>query len=131
MFSPLLPALACSNIWQSSRPQASAFITSISITSRSSSPARSLTASEPGAPTNASVNPATGIFSWTPTQAQSPSTNLISIIVADNSSPPLRTTNSFTVVVNNTVQNSPPLLAPINDVTVTAGATVILHQLCL
>ncbi len=52
-----------------------------------------------GAPTNASVNPATGIFLWTPTEAQGPSTNSISVIVTDNSSPPVSTTNTFVVTV--------------------------------
>ena len=77
-----------------------------------------------GAPTNASLNPVTGVFTWTPTPAQSQSTNAISIIVADNSSPPLGVTNTFTVIVNNVVSNSPPLLSPINNRTVNAGSTV-------
>src|SRR5262249_13940562 len=41
-------------------------------------PANTLTFSlEPGAPTGASIDSATGVFSWTPTEAQGPSTNLI------------------------------------------------------
>ena len=77
-----------------------------------------------GAPTNATLNATNGIFAWTPTPAQSPSSNLISVIVTDNSSPPLRATNTFTVLVNNTVTNSPPLISPIANRTVTAGSAV-------
>src|SRR5262249_26324130 len=61
---------------------------------------------------------------WTPSPAQSQSTNLISIIVTDNSSPALRATNTFTVIVNDNVPNSPPLLSPIANRTVYAGNTV-------
>jgi len=51
------------------------------------------------APTNATVDPVTGIFQWRPTAAQAPSTNIISVIVADNGTPPLSATQQFTVVV--------------------------------
>jgi hypothetical protein len=52
-----------------------------------------------GAPTNASVNPTTGLFAWTPTEAQTPSTNSILVIVTDNSSPPMSHAQSFTITV--------------------------------
>ncbi|MGZ5544493.1 MAG: beta strand repeat-containing protein, partial [Limisphaerales bacterium] len=60
-----------------------------------------------GAPSGATLDANTGIFSWTPSQAQSPSTNTIAVIVADNSSPPLRSTNTFTVTVS---QSSPTVI---------------------
>jgi hypothetical protein len=75
-----------------------------------------------GAPTNATVNPATGVFTWTPTEAQAPTTNLIRVIVTDNSGPPVSATNTFTVTVLET--NSPPVLAAIPDRTVHAGSIV-------
>ncbi len=78
-----------------------------------------------GAPTNATLNASTGIFSWMPTAAQSPSTNQISIIVTDNSIPALRATNSFVVTVGQSLANSPPLLNPIDNRTVYAGTTVV------
>ena len=53
----------------------------------------------PGAPTNAIVDPATGVFSWTPSEAQAPGTNEISIVVTDNNTPPLSATRSFVVKV--------------------------------
>jgi hypothetical protein len=50
-------------------------------------------------PTNALLVPSSGIFTWRPTIAQSPSTNLISLIVTDNGTPSLSATQSFGVVV--------------------------------
>jgi hypothetical protein len=79
-----------------------------------------------GAPTNATLNASTGVFSWTPTAAQSPSTNQITIIVVDNSVPALRATNTFVVVVGQSLPNSPPLLTPIDNQTVYAGTTLVI-----
>ena len=75
-----------------------------------------------GAPTNASVNPATGVFTWMPTEAQGPSTANISVIVTDNSSQPVSATNTFSVTVLET--NSPPTLVAIPDRTIHAGSVV-------
>jgi hypothetical protein len=38
-------------------------------------------------------------LTWRPAIAQSPSTNLITVVVADNGTPPLSATQSFNVVV--------------------------------
>jgi len=54
-----------------------------------------------GAPGNAVINPATGIFSWTPTPAQVLTTNLITVRATDNGVPPLSATRSFTATVLN------------------------------
>ena len=54
----------------------------------------------PGAPTNAMIDPVSGVFQWRPTAAQAPSTNVMAIVVSDNSTPPLTATQYFTVVVN-------------------------------
>ncbi|MEO6183672.1 MAG: M36 family metallopeptidase, partial [Verrucomicrobiota bacterium] len=63
-------------------------------------PTNNLTfALEPGAPAGAVVDPATGIFSWTPTEAQGPNTNIISIRVTDNGFPILGSTQTFQVGV--------------------------------
>lgn len=53
----------------------------------------------PGAPANASIDPATGLFQWRPGAGQSPSTNVISVIVRDNDTPSLSATQQFTVTV--------------------------------
>ena len=46
------------------------------------------------APVGVNLNPNTGVLSWTPTEAQGPSTNVITVKVSDNGSPSLSATNS-------------------------------------
>ena len=79
---------------------------------------------DPGAPTNAALNPTNGTFSWTPSEEQGPSSNSITIRVTDNGSPPLSDTETFSIIVNEV--NSPPLLTAISNQTVHAGTTLIL-----
>jgi hypothetical protein len=50
-----------------------------------------------GAPAGANINPASGDFTWTPPVA--PTSNLLSVIVADSGSPSMSATQTFTVVV--------------------------------
>jgi hypothetical protein len=76
----------------------------------------------PGAPPGASINAATGVFTWTPTEAQGPGTYNMSAIATENSSPPLSVTNTFMVTVNEV--NQSPMLAAISNRTVHAGTTV-------
>lgn len=52
-----------------------------------------------GAPTNATINATNGLFQWQPTESQGRSTNVISVTVTDNGSPPLSATQQFTVIV--------------------------------
>ena len=52
------------------------------------------------APTNAVIDPDTGVFTWTPLPEQSPSTNIIPVIVTDNGSPALSDTKNLTITVN-------------------------------
>src|SRR5262249_57860861 len=58
-----------------------------------------------GAAANASIDPASGVFSWTPTAAQV-GTNAFRVIVSDNGSPSLSATQTFSVVVR--PPNNPP-----------------------
>jgi len=58
----------------------------------------------PGAPAGASVDSGSGIFSWTPTSGQAPTTNSLSMRVADNGTPSLSATQTFTVFVVTAVQ---------------------------
>ncbi len=53
-----------------------------------------------GAPTNAEIDEITGVFSWTPTAEQSPSTNVISIRVTDDATPALSDVENVTIIVN-------------------------------
>jgi len=73
----------------------------------------------PGAPPGATINPTTGVFTWTPTETQGPSVNQITVIATDNGIPPLGATNRFTL--NVTEVNQPPTLGEISDQTVEAG----------
>src|SRR5208337_3924401 len=59
------------------------------------------------APADAGIS-SNGIITWTPSQAQAPSTNVFTTVVSDNGSPVLSATNSFMVVVNDL--NSAPVL---------------------
>ncbi len=86
-------------------------------------PAQSLTYSlESGAPSGASINAATGKFTWTTTETDGPGTYTITVRVADDGSPALSDSESFTVTVNE--GNVAPVLADIEDQTVTEGTTV-------
>ena len=57
-----------------------------------------------------------GVITWTPTEAQGPATNVLVTVATDRGEPPLSTTNSFTVVVNEV--NHPPVLLPQPDLSV-------------
>lgn len=52
-----------------------------------------------GAPASASIDPVTGVFAWTTSAADAGTTNLITINVADTTSPGLSASQSFTVTV--------------------------------
>lgn len=85
-------------------------------------PAQTLSFSLSNAPLGAAVDSSSGVFSWTPTEAQGPSTNLITMIVTDNGTPPLSAARNFTVAVLES--NEPPVLAPIGDYSIHAGMTL-------
>src|SRR5205823_2881726 len=55
-----------------------------------------------------------GVLTWTPTEAQGPSTNLITVRVTDNGAPPSSDTRSFTVIVNE-VNSAPVLTVPMDQ----------------
>jgi hypothetical protein len=67
------------------------------------------------APQGAAID-TNGIITWTPTEAQGPSSNLFVTVVTDNGQPPLSATNSFVVLVNEV--NSAPVLSAIANQTV-------------
>jgi len=68
-----------------------------------------------GAAANATIDATSGVFTWTPTQAQI-GANAFSVIVADNSSPPLSATQSFTVTVLPASPPPAPVLKVVNSV---------------
>jgi hypothetical protein len=69
-----------------------------------------------GAPTGAAITTG-GSFTWTPTPAQAPSTNNISVIVQDSGQPQMSATNSFHVVVDPAVvvQSAADIAGPFSD----------------
>jgi len=73
-------------------------------------------------PSGASINPSSGVFTWTPTEAEGPGTNSFGIVATDNGTPSLSATQTFTVYVLET--NSSPTLAPISDRHVHAGTLI-------
>ena len=65
------------------------------------------------APSGVSLNPTTGVLTWTPSELQAPSTNTLTVRVTDNGVPPQSATNSFKVIVNEV--NTAPVLPLITD----------------
>jgi hypothetical protein len=87
-------------------------------------PANSLAFSlAPGAPAGAAINSSSGLFTWTPTESQGPSTNNVTVIVTDNGSPPLSASNTFVIIVNEV--NTAPILTVPPTQTVNANTTLI------
>ncbi|MCP4964182.1 MAG: DUF5011 domain-containing protein, partial [bacterium] len=62
-------------------------------------PANVMAYSLTGAPAGASIDPATGTFVWTPTEAQGPGVYIFDINVADGGSPNLTDTQAVTITV--------------------------------
>jgi hypothetical protein len=50
-------------------------------------------------PAGAQITTLSGLFSWGPTQQQTPSTNVITVRATDNGVPPMSATRAFTVIV--------------------------------
>src|SRR6185436_2124798 len=89
-------------------------LTTLSVTNSANDPdgaSEILTYALVTAPTGVSLNPSTGLLSWTPTEAQGPNTNVITVRVFDDGTPSLSTTQSFRVFVNEV--NTAPTLAPV------------------
>lgn len=76
----------------------------------------------PEAPAAATIHPTSGSFTWTPSEAQGPSTNVITVIVADGGTPPLTARRNFQVIVNEV--NQAPALDGISDKTASPGSAL-------
>jgi parallel beta-helix repeat protein len=75
-----------------------------------------------GAPAGASINAATGVFTWTPTEAQGPGTYAVTVRVTDNGTPNLSAFETITITVNEVDDvNVPPVLDAIGNKTVDEG----------
>jgi hypothetical protein len=81
-------------------------------------PPQTLTYSlNPGFPSGASINPATGQFSWTPLLAQYPGVYGVTLRVTDNGDPPLSAASTFNVTVA-----APPPVVTETDWSFTSGS---------
>lgn len=76
-------------------------------------PANTLTFSLVGAPAGASIDGVTGVFTWTPTEAQGPGSYTFTVRVTDDGVPSLGDEEEITITVNEV--NDPPVLDPIGD----------------
>jgi hypothetical protein len=86
-------------------------------------PAQTLTFSlDPGAPTGASLNPSTAVFSWTPTLAQT-GTYQVAVRVTDSGSPALSASQTISITVN-ALPNTAPVLGTLANKTVTATSNL-------
>lgn len=74
-------------------------------------PAQTLTFSLPTAPTNAAINASSGVLTWRPLVTQANSTNPFTVIVADNGTPSMSATQSFTVTVSPLIKSQISLSA--------------------
>lgn len=81
-----------------------------------------LTYSLSNAPPGATIHPETGVFTWTPSEAQGPGVYSITVRATDNNLPPLSDAKTFQVTVNEV--NLAPALAAITNRTVHAGMLV-------
>ena len=68
------------------------------------------------------INSSTGVFSWTPSEAQGGMTPSVTITVTDNGTGNLTDSETFTITVNDT--NLAPVLAAIGNQSVNEGATL-------
>ena len=86
-------------------------------------PANTLTYSlDEGAPAGAAIQPTTGVFTWTPTEAQGPGVFSVTIIVSDNGTPSLNASETISVTVREV--NLRPILDPIANQQVTFGSAL-------
>jgi glucuronoarabinoxylan endo-1,4-beta-xylanase len=63
-------------------------------------PPQTLTFSLLSGPVGSTLNPTNGVLSWRPLVSQAGTTNIITVVVADNGTPSLSATNSYTITVN-------------------------------
>jgi hypothetical protein len=86
-------------------------------------PAQTLTFSlGAGAPAEASINPVSGVFSWTPSEVQGPGVYPVTVIVTDDGIPPMSDAETFNITVNEVPSTLLVNAGP--DQTVQEGQTV-------
>jgi hypothetical protein len=78
----------------------------------------------PDAPTGAVIHPDTGVFEWTPSEAQGPGAYRFAVQVTDSGTPPLTTVERITVTVAEA--NQAPSLASIADQAINENSALTL-----
>jgi hypothetical protein len=76
----------------------------------------------PGAPVGATIDPQTGVFTWTPTEAQGPNDYSVTVRVNDNAAASLGASRTFRIAVNEI--NEPPVLGQLANHTIAQGETL-------
>ena len=79
---------------------------------------------DPGAPAGSSIDPVTGVFEWTPSEAQGPAIQVITVRATENGGPGLSAAQAVQVSVGEI--NSAPDLAPIPNSTWNEGSLITL-----
>jgi hypothetical protein len=85
-------------------------------------PGQTLTYSLIGAPSGATINASSGVFTWTPSEAQGPGDYTFQIRVEDNGIPVRNDTKSLTITVSEV--NQSPSLNPIPNQAIDEGQTL-------
>jgi hypothetical protein len=80
---------------------------------------QTLTFSLANAPAGATIDPVTGVFAWTPTEAQGPGIYIISVRATDDGEPPLTALKRVTITVNEV--NTTPAFPVISNKTIDEG----------
>jgi hypothetical protein len=75
-----------------------------------------------GAPTGAAIDSHTGLFTWTPTEAQGAGQYIVTVLVADNGTPRFTDQQTFRIIVNEI--DRAPVLLPIGNKNVDEGSLV-------
>ena len=74
-------------------------------------------------PTNGfTLNPTNGVLNWTPFEAGGPATNTLLIKATDSGTPPMSSTGTVIVTINEI--NQPPVPVPVPDTNILGGVTV-------
>jgi hypothetical protein len=75
---------------------------------------------DPGAPASASINPSSGVFSWTPAESDGPGNYPVTVRVRDDASPALSDFETITITVNEV--NTAPFVSGVSDHSVNEGS---------
>ena len=110
--APVLPAIGNQSVAEG------ALLTVAAAATDADLPAETLTYSLVAAPAGATLNPTSGVFTWTPSEGDGPGTFPVTIRVTDSAKATDETGFTITVTENNTA----PVLAAISNQTVAEGA---------